>query len=77
MGKKLEKVKTKHRPARRSNAASAIAEAEFAAMDFEPRQEGGWFRDVRNRVAASQALRRDHTHKTTTNIMMAVVIGSA
>jgi hypothetical protein len=50
MGKKLEKVKTKHRPARRSNATSAIAEADFAAMDFEPWQEGGWFHDVRNRV---------------------------
>ena len=50
MGKKLEQVKTQHRPARRSNAASAIAEAEFAAMDFELWQEGGWFHDVRNRV---------------------------
>src|ERR1700730_8202086 len=51
MGKKLEQVKTQHRPARRSNAASAIAEAEFAAMDFELWQEGGWFHDVCNRVA--------------------------
>jgi phosphatidylserine/phosphatidylglycerophosphate/cardiolipin synthase-like enzyme len=46
-------------PARRSNAARAIAGPEFAAMDFEPWQEGGWFHDVRNRVAGSQALRRD------------------
>jgi hypothetical protein len=66
----------------RENAASkyhfdtTIFKGEFAAMDSEPWQAGGWFHDVRNRVAGSQALRRDHTHKTTMNIMMAVVIGS-
>jgi len=78
MSKKPEKPKTAKAPARapKQRRARAITEAEFAAMDFEPWQEGGWFQFA-TVLLGSQALRRDHTQKTTMNIMMAVVIGSA
>src|ERR1700724_1808603 len=58
-------IRIKHKARAPKQRRPCHSGGEFAAMDFEPWQEGGWFHDVRNRVAGSQALRRDHTHKTT------------
>jgi hypothetical protein len=77
LGKKLEKGKDKAPAGAPKQRRQCHSGGGIRGDEFELWQEGGWFHDVCNRVAGSQALRRDHTHKTTMNIMMAVVIGSA